>query len=63
MLTNLELCSMHSTLGVQHVCDLPLELCVGPGSIPSHPFSNVGFLNEVISIDERETFRNTLLSE
>ncbi len=57
-----ELCSVSHTLGVMHAVDLPLSLCdaeVAPGAADVSPT----FLNGIISINERESFRDKLLAE
>ena len=45
-----ELCSSIMSLGILHAEDLPAKLC------SQVPCARVGYLNGVISIDERETF-------
>ncbi len=63
LLTASELCSMCHTLGVMHANDVPVSLCdaeVAPGAADvSHP----SFLHGVISINERDSFRDKLLAE
>jgi hypothetical protein len=58
-LTSFELCSLVSTLGVKHCDDLPLKLV--PSSVDSLDVPH--FINGVISINERESFRDKLLEE
>ncbi len=63
LLTTTELCSMCCTLGVAHAVDLPASLCdaeAAPGAVEASPPS---FLNGIISINERDSFRDKLLAE
>jgi hypothetical protein len=50
---------MFSTLGVPHCEDLPVKMC----SVLNTNVCFPSFLNGIISINERETFRDKLLSE
>jgi hypothetical protein len=50
---------MFSTLGVTHCDDLPAKLCAELNTTYVLP----SFLNGIISIHERETFRDKLLAE
>lgn len=59
-LTNSELCSHLCTLGVTHVSDMPLKACVTNGSTETRTCE---FLNGIISINERESFRIKLIGE
>ncbi len=65
LLTTNELCNMCCTLGVSHVEDLPVDLCVDKASAPVVGVESARplFLNGVISINERDSFRAKLLSE
>ncbi len=63
LLTSSELCNMCCTLGVAHVEDLPLALCdadVAPGAAD---VSQPSFLTGILSINERDSFRDKLLAE
>ncbi len=57
LLTATELCNMCCTLGVAHVEDLPLALC-GADVAPSATDVSPTFLNGIISINERDSFRS-----
>ncbi len=62
-LTATELCSPCHTLGVMHSIDLPLSLCeveAAPGAVEA---SQPSFLGGIISINERDSFRDKLLAE
>jgi hypothetical protein len=50
---------MFSTLGVTHSEDLPVKLCAELNTTTVIP----SFLNGIISINERETFRDKLIAE
>ncbi len=65
LLTATELCNMCYTLGIAHVEDLPLDLCADTASAPVASVNSAQplFLNGVISINERDSFRAKLLSE
>ncbi len=69
LLTSFELCSLYSTLGVQHVEDLPVKLlapvgaCADVSTCSRQLFDkcSLKLLNGVISIHERDSFRQQLL--
>ncbi len=65
LLTATELCNMCCTLGVSHVEDLPVSLCADKASVPVAAAESARpvFLNGIISINERDSFRSKLLSE
>ena len=63
MLTVSELCSVSHTLGVMHAVDLPLSLCDAEVAPSVADVSRPAFLNGVISINERDSFRDKLLAE
>ena len=57
-----ELCSVSHSLGVMHAVELPLSLYdaeVAPGAADVSPT----FLNGIISINERDSFRDKLIAE
>ncbi len=63
LLTTFELCSLRCTLGVAHANDVPASLCdaeAAPGAVEASPPS---FLHGIISINERDSFRDKLLAE
>ncbi len=63
LLTASELCGMCCTLGVVHSTNLPVRLCeveAAPGAVEA---SRPAFLGGVISINERDSFRDKLLAE
>ncbi len=57
LLTANELCNMCCTLGVTHVEDLPFALCDADVA-PSAADVSHTFLNGIISINERDSFRS-----
>ena len=61
-LTASELCNMCCTLGVAHVEDLPVVSGVADVSLSDADVAP-SFLNGVISINERDSFRSKLLLE
>ena len=65
LLTSFELCSLHCTLGVPHVEDLPVKLLMPCGNdVDVRKFdrqlcslNSLKLLNGVISIEARDSFR------
>ncbi len=62
-LTASELCSMCRTLGVMHAVDLPSSLCDTEVTPSVTDVLQPAFLNGIISINERNSFREKLLAE
>ncbi len=65
-LTATELCNVCCTLGVTHVEDLPVRSCdanVSPVHVAGGADVSLPFLNGIISINERDSFRSKLLLE
>ena len=63
LLTASELCSMCCTLGVTHAVDLPVSLCDAEAAPGAADVSQPSFLNGIISINERDSFRSKLIAE
>lgn len=61
LLTSIELGSSFQTLGVLHVDDVPLKMQSADVSCAADMAP--GFLCGIISINERETFRDKLIEE
>ena len=63
LLTACELASPSHTLGVMHAIDLPLSLCGVEATPDVVEASQPAFLGGIISINERDSFRDKLLAE